>query len=182
MRFHKKKISEKGAASFFIYKVTETIRDDWDMISKGLKDEFKDKFVFKNEQIAPFNFIFAVIAQEIQALENLFPKEKAHRIRNLILSIIAKEPEYGNYAVKEILQYEKAFKNSVQAGDIPIYGVAARLLLQWLSKNAKIFETDKNNVVTFHVIPFISIYLVAYTGGWKRIKDNFKIIKSELLE
>ncbi|HPP65024.1 MAG: hypothetical protein PHO28_02430 [Candidatus Pacebacteria bacterium] len=137
MSLFKKQLTEQEAAGHFILYIIREMQDAWPTIQKNLKDSFKEKFVIEDEKMAAFDLALAAIAQDLQALKNLFQKDQAERIEKLVLKCIDAE-DWGEYAVNEVRKYSETFQKEIQnisiGGDL-LHAIPARLLQRWLGKN-----------------------------------------------
>jgi len=183
MPLFKRKISEQEAAAQFVLSVVEKTRDAWPTIHEDLKDSYKDRFIIEDERMAIFDLVLAVIGQEIQGLRNLFQKDQSERLRKWVLACID-SPEYGEYAKSEIKEYDESFQRSVrniERGENPLDVIPARLLHRCLGENIKNFYVEIGSKKTGIIDPLLVIQvtniLVAFTGTWKMIKENFKLVE-----
>jgi len=186
MSLFKKKLTEQEAASHFVLYIIKEAQDVWPTIYKNLKDSFKEKFVVEDEKIAAFDLALAAIAQDLQAVKNLFPKDQAERIEKWVLKCIDTE-DWGEYAVDEVKKYGEKFQKDVQnisAGGDPLSAIPARLLQRWLGKNIQNFDVEmsgkKTGIISPVLLMMVSSMLAAFLGTWKRLKDNFKIIEGDI--
>lgn len=186
MSLFKKKLTEQEAASHFILNIMKEAQSAWPEIYKSLKDSFKEKFVVEDEKMAAFDLALAAIAQDLQAVKNLFPKDQAERIEKWVFKCIDTK-DYGEYAVDEVKKYEEKFQIDIQninTGGDPLSAIPARLLQRWLGKNIQNFDVEMNGKKTGVISPvllmMISSTLVAFLGTWKKIKDNFNLIEGDI--
>lgn len=181
-----KKLTEQEAALQFVLHITKEAQDAWPTIYKNLKDFFKEKFVIEDETMAVFDLMLAAIAQDLQAVKNLFPAEQAERIEKWVLELIDTE-EWGEYAVNEVKKYGEKFQTEVQnvkAGGDPLSAIPARLLQRWLGKNIKNFDVEisgkKTGVIDPIVLTMVSGALTAFLGTWKGVRDKFNLIEGDI--
>ncbi|MDQ7839184.1 MAG: hypothetical protein RDU59_11920 [Thermodesulfobacteriota bacterium] len=186
MKLFKKKLTEQETASHFVLYIMKEAQDAWPTIYKSLKDSFKEKIVVEDEKMAAFDLALAAIAQDLQAVKNLFPQDQAERIEKWVLKCIDTE-DWGEYAVDEVKQYGEKFQKDIQkinAGGDPLSAIPARLLHRWLGKNIQNFDVEMNGEKTGIINPvllmMVSGTLSAFLGSWKRLKDNFKIIEGDI--
>ncbi len=106
MNLFKKKLTEQEAAAFVITGILKNAQSSWPALHKSFKDFFQDKFKILDENMASFDLSLAAIAQEMQALKNIFPKEQAERIEKWIFKCMESD-EWGVYAIEEVKQYSK---------------------------------------------------------------------------
>lgn len=186
MSLFKKKLTEQEAAALFVLYIIKEVQDAWPTIHKNLKDLFKEKFVVEDEKMAVFDLVLAAIAQDLQAVKNLFPKDQAERIEKWVLKCIDTE-DWGEYAVDEVKKYGEKFQKEIQnisAGGDPLSAIPARLLQRWLGKNIQNFEVEMNGKKTGIIDPvlllMVSSILISFLGTWKRLKDNFEIVEGDI--
>ncbi|MCX5749036.1 MAG: hypothetical protein NTZ10_02150 [Candidatus Saganbacteria bacterium] len=186
MSLFKKKLTEQEAASHFVLYITKEAQSAWPAIYKSLQDSFKDKFVVEDETMAAFDLALAAIAQDLQAVNNLFPKDQAERIEKWVLKCINTE-DWGEYAVGEVKKYGERFQKDIQninAGGDPLSAIPTRLLQQWLGKNIQGFDVEMNGKKTGIISPFllmmVSSMLAAFLGTWKKLKDDFNLVEGDI--
>jgi len=186
MPVFKEQITEEQAAAQFVLSLMHETKNAWPNVYKSLRDTYKDKFAVENETMAIFDLSLAVLAQEVQALGNLFSREQAERIYKWVLRCID-SPEYGEYARREVEEYREVFQKAsknIQAGENALEAIPTRLLHRWLGKNIRNFEIEISSKKTGIMSPLLVLYvteiLISFTGKWKRIKENFKLTKGDL--
>ncbi len=186
MSLFKKKLTEQEAAAQFVLYIVKEAQAAWPTIYKNLKDTFKEEFVVEDETMAAFDLALAAIAQDLQAVKNLFPKDQAERIEKWIYQCINTE-DWGEYAMEEVKKYGEKFQKDIQninAGGDPVSAIPARLVQRWLGKNIHNFDVEMNGKKTGIINPVLLMMvtgtLTAFLGTWKRMKDNFKLIESDL--
>ena len=77
MPVFKEQITEEQAVVQFVLSLMHETKNAWPNVYKSLRDTYKDKFAVENETMAIFDLSLAVLAQEVQALGNLFSREQA---------------------------------------------------------------------------------------------------------
>ena len=181
----KKQITEQQAAAQFVLSVMQETKDAWPNVYKGLRDTPGGKFAVENETMAIFDLSLAVLAQEVQTLENLLSREQAERIYKWVLHCID-SAEQGEYARREVEEYGEVFQDSIEAGENPLGAIAARLLHRWLGENITNFEVEISGKKTGNISPILVLQVVDILicsigiGRWKRIKENFELIEGDL--
>lgn len=173
-----KKLTEQEAVSYFILSVIKEAQDKWPTIHKALIDSFKDKFVVEDEKRAPFDLALAAIAQDLQAVQNLFPKDQAERIEKSVLKCVDMEG-WGKYPSDEIKKYRDEFQHVLQNiktdGD-PLMSIPEHLLQQWLGKNIQNFKMEiggeKTGFIEPLILSMIFVTLSGFSPIWKKLKDN----------
>jgi len=183
MTFFKKKLTEQEAASHFVLCIIKEARDTWPAFHKQLKESFKEKFVVEDEKMAAFDLALAAIAEDLQAVKNLFPKDQGERIKKWVLKCID-TGDFGKYAIDEVEKYIEKFQEAVEdikVGGDPLSAIPARLLHRWLGRNIKNFDVEINGKKTGIIDPFllmmISSMITTFIGTWKSLKDKFNFIE-----
>lgn len=184
MSLFKKKITEQEAASSFALHIVKETQDEWPAIYKKLKDSFKEKFIIEDEKRAALDLALAVIALDLQAVKNLFPKDQAERIEKWVFKSID-VTDWGEYAVTEVKKYGEEFQKdilNINGGDSlngdPLSAISAHLLRRWLGKNIQNFNVT--GFVNPLLLLIITTHLAFLSGNWKRIKHNFKIVAGDI--
>lgn len=186
MSLFKKKLTEQEAASHFVLYIIKEAQNAWPTIHKNLTDSFKEKFVVEDEKMAAFDLALAAIAQDLQAVKNLFPKDQAERIEKWVLKCIDTE-DYGEYAIEEVKKYGEKFQKDIQnisTGGDPLSAIPARLLQRWLGKNIQNFDVEmggkKTGIISPVLLMMVSSMLAAFLGSWKKLKDDFNLIEGDI--
>jgi len=185
MPVFKEQITEQEAAARFVLSVMHETKGAWPNVYKSLRDTPGGKFAIENETMAIFDLSLAVLAQEVQALENLFSREQAGRIYTWVLRCID-SPEYGEYTRREVEEYREVFQKNIQAGENPLGAIPARLLHRWRGENIRNFEVEISGKKTGIISPLLVLHtmdiLISFIGigRWKRIKENFELIEGDL--
>ena len=184
MSFRKKRITEELAAAKFVAKTKECVRDSWPDIYQRMKDLFEHRFVVKEQTQAASDLTLASIALGIQAIRNLNQRQKAERLQAWILRCINKE--YGEYAISEIKEYDRAFQEGsegISQGKDPIMEVSARLLHRWLGSDLHTFGIkvgDKKTVVFEPLLVMMTAdVLIRYAGIWRALCDAYEVLGND---
>lgn len=179
----KPSISEQEAAGQFCISIAMTAQGAWPVISKHLKDCYKEKFVFVDETVACYDLGLAIMALELEAVKNTFSPGQTGRIYSWILKCLD-TPEWGGYSKEEFKEYQKAFEEDLKSNENPLCGIAARLLCRWLGKAIKDFEMNFKGKATGIIDPLlvmqVSGILAPFLGYWKGIKDKYTLTESDL--
>lgn len=181
MSLFKKRLTEPEAASFFVQNITKEVQKTWPDIYHSLI-KFEGKFVVENENKAVFDLVLAAIAQDLQSVKNLFPKDQADRIEKWIFKCIDTE-EYGEYAVNEVKKYGERFQEEIQnieAGGDPLSAIPGRLLQRWLGRNIHNFTVKETGIVSPLLLMMVQAIVNSFIGIWKTIKDNFKLVEGDM--
>lgn len=191
MPLFKRKITEQEATSHFIRSIMDEASSAWPSILEELKDTFQEQFVLEDEKMANLDLSLAAISLDLQAIKNLFTNVQAERIEKWVYEYF-KGKDWREYAVDEIKKYEKEFQEhtpNMYVGINPLSAVSARLLSRWLGENIHNFEIDmgdlgngeKTGIVSIspQMQMMVDLLLADFIGKWKKIKDNFRLIKSD---
>lgn len=191
MPLFKRKITEQEAASHFIRSIMDEASFAWPSILEELKDTFQEQFVLEDEKMANLDLSIAAISLDLQAIKNLFTNVQAERIEKWVYEYF-KGKDWREYAVAEIKKYGKEFQGhtpNMYVGTNPLSAVSARLLSRWLGENIHNFEIDmgdlgngeKTGIVSIspQMQMMVDLLLAGFIGKWKKIKDNFRLIKGD---
>ena len=191
MPLFKRKITEQEAASHFIRSIMDEASSAWPSILEELKDTFQEQFVLEDEKMANLDLSLAAISLDLQAIKNLFTNVQAERIEKWVYEYF-KGKDWREYAVDEIKKYGKEFQEhtpNMYVGTNPLSAVSARLLSRWLGENIHNFEIDmgdlgngeKTGIVSIspQMQMMVDLLLAGFIGKWKKIKDNFRLIKGD---
>ena len=142
--------------------------------------------------MAPFDLTLASIAENLQAVRNVFPKEQAERIEKWILKCVDTE-DFGKYALSEIKKYDEMFqkslnetnnKTSVFNHTNPLDIISVCLLNKWLGKELRNFETEiggkKTGVISPVLVSMTSHILINFVINWKKIKEDFDLVVDDI--
>ncbi len=186
MALFKEKTTEQLASAHVVTAVMETVQNLWPRLYSELRDNCGHEFEVDDEMMARFDLALAAIALDAQALKNLFPKEQAARLFRWLLRAVD-SPEYGAYAKQEIHEYQQAFETGVENIDgceDPLSSIAARLLHRWLGKGLRSFEVktaeEGSGFINPMLIMHVQSILLSFSGGWKRISNDFKLEEGDL--
>ncbi len=187
----KETLTEQEAASFFILYLTKKAQEVWPTIKKSLEDTFKERFMVTEEDVvASYDLALAAIAQDLQALKNLFPVDQAERIEKWIFKCLANLEDWGEYSVDEVKRYSNAFQkslNNIERYGNPINTIPILLLYKVLGKNIENIEVKINGKKTGFFDPLIvgmvtDILVRQFAGTWKRVilKDDVELVKGDI--
>ncbi len=183
MQFFKKELTEKEAALYAVKSVFLVIEKRWPSIKQKMKSQFEETFSPQLPSFAPIDLAFAIIALDLQALPNLFPKEQSERIHEFVLSEIMSEKENGSYGYEEVILYEKEFLECVNNPHTdkylytegnPILAIARRLANRWLGADSEKKILGKK-ILSPILVMIIAELITSLTGTWKIIHTDFKI-------
>lgn len=186
----KKKLTEQEAASLFVLYLTKEAQDAWPTIKKSLEDAFKERFTLtEDDMMASYDLALAVIAQDLQALKNLFSKDQAERIEKWVLKCLDTK-DWGEYAIPEVKKYTDAFQkclNNIEQYGNPINVIPILLLYKWLGKNIDNLEVKINGKKTGFFDPIIvgmvtDILIRQFSGTWKKviITGNVELVEGDI--
>lgn len=188
----KQQLSEaKIATDFVLYAIQES-QKLWPIIYKNFKDMYKDKFVITDEMMAPFDLTLATVAENLQSVRNIFPKESAERIEKWIKKCVNTE-DHGEYALFEIQKYDEMFNKTINdtmtssgtfQGMNPLDTIAVCLLHRWLGKDIRKFEVEMNGKKTGIIDPILisltTHALVSLVIQWGKLKEQFEITEDDM--
>lgn len=168
-------ITEKEAAHLFTLYLTKKARDLWPDLKKKLKDIYGEKFVPEEEDmVASYDLALAAMAQDLQALNNLFPKDQATNLRKYVYQHLGRMEYWGEYATQEVTKYGEEFQNALNNNENPLDVIPARLLHRWLGKSIQNFDVEikgkKTGIIDPILIDIVADVLVTqFVGTWKNI-------------
>ncbi|MGH7202876.1 MAG: hypothetical protein ACREHC_00345, partial [Candidatus Levyibacteriota bacterium] len=180
----KQEIRELEAAAEVVQLTVQTADREWPEIYNSLRDMFKEKFVIENEMMAPFDLALALISLGLQSTKNLFTTEQSQRLTKYVQNLVDTD-EYGDYAKKELEQYQKAFERFEETKNYPHDEVAARLLHRLLGKNIHNitvkFGEKKTDVLSPVIVSTFSGVLIQFLAPnpWKIIHDQYELIEND---
>lgn len=76
----KNEMTEQEAAARFVNYLMQAALKTWPTIKSTMQEFYKDKFTVEDEETAAYNLGLALIAQDLQAIPNLFPSDQAKRL------------------------------------------------------------------------------------------------------
>ena len=179
----KKKITEQEVAASFVLFSFRGARDYWPKVKKNIQKGFQ-KISFNDERKAQLDLALAIIAQEMQAVENLFPQEQAERINRWVLNIINTK-EDGEYSYKTTFRYYVKFKKelgNISSGGDPLSVIPGLLLENWLGQDIRNYTLKIKDRQTDILDPLLlsvaSGVLSCFLGYFKGIKEQYKIVQT----
>ena len=128
------------------------------------------------------DFTLAVLAQDLEAVTNLYNKEQADRIEELVFECILNKDEthktLGEYAVDEI----KAYRNQLHTDSDPLYAILIRLLPRLFGKKYSVAKVNINgkSYIDPILLSLINPIIAICCGFWKTIKDNYDLVEDDL--
>ena len=169
----KKTMMEQEAAARFVQYLMQAAREAWPTIESSMKEFYKDKFIVEEEKIAAYNLGLALIAQDLQAVPNLFPPDQAKRLEEWVYDCVDIE-DWGEYAKEEVKKYGEKFQHDLNNHENPIYAIPARLLHRWLGKGIQNFDVELNGKKTGILDPLLvemlgGILISQFSGTWKKV-------------
>jgi len=173
--FDKKKLPEIEAAGHFVITIAKDVQEHWSSIVAELNEIFKSDDSISDDEYTGFEFTLAVISTQIQALNNLLPKDQADRIREYILQCIS-SPELGSYPRDTIAEYQNAWDESISQGEPPFFGVAS-VLYDKLECKDKV-ELENAKFKSPLMLMALSEKTVKFAGSWWRdVTQKFKLVR-----
>jgi hypothetical protein len=164
---------ESRLAADFIRAVFDDAREMLPHLCRSC-EEFLFPLNLVDTSTAALDLGLATIAIELEALPNLFPASTASRLREKVLTLVAKIDE-SEYPLAELASYHDIFNESVQHGWNPLEEVCERLLHRFTHAEAsyggEAFVVDPIRTAV------ISTYIVGTLGRWKLSRDAYEIIE-----
>jgi len=157
-----------------------TVEKHWPALKRTLQERFKDLPAFQTPSMAALDLVVAVIALDLQALPNVFPKDQANRLRRYVLSFLEIHEEYGTYVREEIALYEEAFRKHLSDGHVtgdPISAIPVRLLNRWFGGGEGL-QSGGVRIVDPLLLATVTEWLFRLTGTWKEIQRDYRIVAS----
>lgn len=177
MSLFKKKLTEQEAASHFVIYITKKVQGAWPGVYKSLQDSFGDKFVVEDEIMASYDLALAAIAENLQAVKNVFPKDQAERIEKWV-SKVFDAGDWREYSVDEIKKYGEKFREN------PLGAVSSRLLCRWLGNNIRNFEVEflgkKTGTINQLLVMMTAEIISNFIFLWEKLKDDFDIVEGDI--
>ncbi len=120
-------ITEQAAARHFVMDFVENVEKNWPSIHSTLTclPGAERLFDHVSGEWVQFEFAFASIALEMQALPNLLASDQAQRVRDHVMGRLGTTPDIGDLAVEAIKVYELAWKNALAKLEPPFGEVAS---------------------------------------------------------
>ncbi|OGJ37433.1 MAG: hypothetical protein A2383_02445 [Candidatus Pacebacteria bacterium RIFOXYB1_FULL_39_46] len=174
--FKKQKITEEKAVQFFIAMMFENVDKSWEEIRDTLKIH---DLKLKEDDVAKYDFVLALISLQMQAIENVFSKNQAERIAKLLMNQILSMPSLGSHAVEVIRRYDVAFKRSVEENkENPLLVIPALLLYRWVGEDIEKFSTKVagQKIINPLLIAHLAGVLTHYKGYWMKVKNNYEVV------
>ena len=179
--FGKKKMSEREAAEVFVNTIVITANEQWPAIVGQLNETSKlssgVNLGFDYPETAANTFAIAVMAVELQALENLLPARQAARVREHSLEAMSAwgGPQIVAAVRSAVDVYQREWDGAISAGEMPIHAVS-NVLTQKLgcSVAREIGGETFNDPI---LIMAFSEKVITLVGGlWKSITESRKLV------
>jgi len=173
--FGKKKVTEHHAAGAFVASILQSAREAWPSVAEQLQPFIDQEISLPDDGVwGPFDIGMAILAVESQAIFRLLPKEQADRVTALIHRCID-SPELKGVGKMHFDNYCKAWRDSVEAGEIPFNGIASLLYDRLGLKSAtNVGSVTLKSPLTLMMLGDIIVRVG--NGWWKRFLDEFKLI------
>lgn len=172
--FGKKRLSELEAAGQFVIAITKGVQEQWPSVAAELNEIFQSDNSIPKDEYAGFEFALAVLSTQIQALNNLLPKDQADRIREYILQCIS-SPELGTYPRDTIAEYQNAWDESLSQGEPPFFGIASVLFDKLECKDT--VELGKEKFKSPLLLMGLSEKVTMFGGPWwKNVIQKYKLV------
>jgi hypothetical protein len=178
-------LTEQEAAAISVGSALRNTQRAWPSVYRNLR-EFKEKFIIgDDESTAALNLGLAAIAQDLQAVKNLFPMHQANRIENWVLIWVwnfADTEQRSEYAVDEVKKYGAMFQKELSLGaEFALGAIPGRLLHRWLGGGIRNFELEiggeKSGFIDAMLMAITTSALIDFSGFWKAIADKRKLVE-----
>jgi hypothetical protein len=176
-----KKLTYEAAATQYIRNVLLESEEDIQEIVKDLTDYYKPHFIVEDLGSASFELSLARISLAIPAIFNLFEESRARKISSKINQLLTSITQ-SDYPADEIKVYSKLYIAEIeQKRELPLSGIADRLLQIWLNENARHFfvQIDGKETDIFYptLIQAVSTAAVKSNSAmyWKEIRNNCEL-------
>lgn len=159
--FLKPSVREREAAEACFGVLVSSSNRDWPSTTEQLK---KIGIKVNDESNGRFFFLLGRIATEMQAIPNLFPVDQAARLRTYWLEV-SSPPEFGSEPLEIILEYEAAWKHSINQGAMPFYGLG------------EVFCNLMDVQCHPHQWQYVGMVIGLPVGVWKAMKEKYRLLK-----
>jgi hypothetical protein len=172
--FGKKSLTEIEVAGQFVLAVAEGVHQQWPEIVNELKRTLQPEDPISDDRYAGFEFSLAVIAVEIQALPDLLPSDQASRIREFVMQCLS-SPDLGSYPREAIQEYQDAWNQSLQQGELPFCGIASVLFDKLECRNT--VQLGGSLFKDPLLLMALGEKVVTCAGGWwKTVTQEYKLV------
>lgn len=166
---------EVEAAAEFVLSVCQHVPAQWPSICQGLQS-FDPYFEsLRDDKVAAYEFVLAVIAVEMHTI-GFLPSDQAGRIRSQVLECLTTK-DVGNYPRQAVAEYDAAWNSSISQEELPLFGVASVLYDKLgLSSHATVgSDTFKDPLVLSALVDAI-----VRLGGpwWRKYIERNQIVAS----
>ena len=179
--FGKKKIHEEMIVDSFVRALIDDIKDAFPWLIEQLDELPIEKDILRSfPENSPDIIAIANLSLELISLPNLFQNDQANRIREMAIHFFAMHKEIKTEdLLNQIKSYERCFNENIEAGLNPITAVS-----EMLCKNLRLINFQSQQIPKLKgpnpmLVEGLSIVLVSFGGRWKKLKDNYKIVKSK---
>jgi len=185
MDFFKKKVTELDASLAFTQHVLNSAKAGWPDIYTGLREAHGSGFVVDDEAFAIFDLCLAAIAQDMEALQNLFSVDQADRLRRWVLNVM-NSTEYGEYCAQEIETYRAAWREALDSSEPrdAMNAIPALLLHRWLGSRLREFTIQvagqRSDIISPLLVTHVMTIVMGFVGFWKRFKEQYRLVPSDL--
>ena len=179
--FGKKKVYEEVIVDSFVRALIDDMKDAFPWLIEQLDKLPIEKGILRSfRENSPDIIAIANLSLELISLPNLFPHDQANRIREMTINLFAKHKEIktANLLI-QIESYEKCFNENIEAGLNPITAVSEMLYKNLGIKDFQSQQTPKFSGPNPILVEGLSIALTSFGGRWKKLKKNYKILKSK---
>ena len=178
--FGKKRISEKDIVDSFVRALIDDMIDAFPWLIEQLDKLPIDKSILRSFKENSQELIaIANLSLELISLPNLFSKDQAKRIREKAISLFAKLKNVkAEDLLTQIESYEICFNENIKVGLDPITAMSEML---YKNLDLKEFQSQITPQLTGPdpiLVSGLSIALTSFGGRWKKLKQSYKIVKS----
>jgi hypothetical protein len=173
----KDRVFEHQAAGLFVSAILLGAREEWpsiaDQINQLLESVGCEGRVPQDDGAA-FEFILAIIAEQIQALPNLFSGQQARRLRDWIVRSIS-APDLGTYPADAIEEYQDAYDECQAKHEPPFVGIASLLFDKLgVGSTLAVGGAEFKHPVALMAL---SEHIVKFGGPWwKEAVDRYELV------
>lgn len=152
-QFGENKMTESEAARAFVAGLMKSVQQHWPDISSALKAV--SDLASLDDPGASFEFFIAVMATQLQGLQNFLKADQANRIEQHLIRCIS-APGLDSYPEDTIQEYQRAWERAATNGRDPIDGITSLLCdkLGYRSEDGHDNATIPMVVLTRYIVIF----------------------------
>lgn len=165
----KRRVSDTKATGEFASLMFKVAGERWPLLVNDLKEFLGEDGAGLDEKRGQFEFALALLTCQMGALVNLYPLPVASRLRAKTIAWLL-TTRVGAECQRLVEGFERAWFDSLEAGELPTKGVA-KVLLTILCDGRPVQAGD------FGVVMLLSAELgLASSGYWKELSENAELI------